>query len=132
MSKSIHPEDGIVISKKWLEDMIGKNKSELEKSRDTYERLELRAEINQLEEVLENSQTLKSVLEEKEEILNAVYEGADNWKQEYDECRKILIDLCALKKEKDSLGKTDHYLEKQPEAWKNAFEFIVKYQHFGE
>ena len=59
----------------------------------------------------------------------ALQEGAESWKQEYDDCRAILFKLVALKKMKDTKGKTEAYLERQPLAWEEAKLFLSKYQH---
>lgn len=66
---------------------------------------------------------------EAEGIINAVYEGAELWKQEYDDCRRLLQDLVTLKKIKDTDGKTDFYLKRQPELWAAAELFLSTYQH---
>lgn len=67
--------------------------------------------------------------EKSEEIANAMAKGAEQWKAEYDNCRKILEGLVKLKHIKDTYGKTPYYLEWQPVAWETAKEFLKKYQH---
>jgi len=63
-------------------------------------------------------------------MIDAVYEGAALWQQEYDDCRKRLQELVALKLLKDTAGKTNEYESRQPIAWQEAIEFLNKYQHF--
>lgn len=63
------------------------------------------------------------------ELEDAVWEGAEMWKQEYDNCRQLLNELMQLKVIKDRAGKTDDYLKRQPIAWNAAKEFLKKYQH---
>jgi hypothetical protein len=70
----------------------------------------------------------------KEEAINdamidAVYEGAEFWKQEYDDCRRILTELVELKAIKTLEGKTQEYERRQPMAWQDAIEFLSEYQH---
>lgn len=62
-------------------------------------------------------------------MIDAVYEGAEQWKEEYDMCRDILIELVNLKKLKDKDGKTEDYLKRQPLVWEAARVFLQKYQH---
>lgn len=66
---------------------------------------------------------------ELEAAIDAVSEGSDQWRSEYDECRAILGHLVDLKTIKDADGKTPYYLEQQPLAWDKAKGFLKKYQH---
>lgn len=67
-----------------------------------------------------------------EAMIDAIYEGAELWRQEYDDCRKILKELVDLKMVKEFEGKTEEYKERQPLAWMAAIEFLNVYQHLGE
>lgn len=68
--------------------------------------------------------------DEKDLIIHGLEEGAASWKAEYDNCRSLLSELVSLKNIKDNEGKTENYLEPQPEAWEKAKIFINQYQHF--
>jgi len=68
----------------------------------------------------------------KDAMIDAIYEGAELWKQEYDDCRKRLQELVTLKTMKDTEGKTEEYQKRQPIAWQDAIEFLSQYQHLGE
>jgi hypothetical protein len=75
----------------------------------------------------ENSELKKKW--EDNPLTDAVYEGADQWEQEYKDCRDILQHLVELKNSKDAFGKTEKYEELQPLAWKRAKDFLKDYQH---
>lgn len=70
---------------------------------------------------------------EDEIITNALKEGSELWKSEYDNCRDILKELVDLKIMKESLykGNADgrEYAERKPKAWEAAKQFLSKYQH---
>ena len=68
---------------------------------------------------------------EKDLIIHGLEEGAENWKAEYDNCRKILQRLVDLKNVKDLEGKSVFYETNQPLAWQDAKEFLSMYQHEG-
>lgn len=59
----------------------------------------------------------------------ALAEGANLWKLEYDDCRRILRELVELKVVKDAHGKTEEYVRRKDVAWKKAVEFLSQYQH---
>lgn len=70
---------------------------------------------------------------EKDLIINAIAEGSENWKAEYDNCRAILNELFELKTMKESLYKGNpdgkEYAERKPKAWEAAKVFLSTYQH---
>jgi hypothetical protein len=68
-------------------------------------------------------------MDEKDLIIQGLEEGSMNWKSEYDNCRAILQQLVQLKEIKDSAGKTEDYLKRQPLVWNAAKEFLKVYQH---
>ena len=68
---------------------------------------------------------------EKDLIISGIEEGAENWKAEYDNCRKLLTALVELKHEKDTNGKTEWYLSQQPRVWEAAKKFLENYQHLN-
>ena len=72
---------------------------------------------------------LRKELNEKDLIIHGITEGSENWEQEYNDCRRHLQELVDLKELKDSEGKTEYYLKRQPAAWKSAKEFLSKYTH---
>lgn len=72
---------------------------------------------------------LTEALNEKDFIIHGLNEGAENWEQEYKDCRRRLQELVDLKELKDTEGKTEDYLKRQPEAWQAAKEFLSKYTH---
>lgn len=74
----------------------------------------------------------EDIVADKDAEINAVYEGAELWHTEYNDCRNILKQLVDLKDEKDHQGKTRHYYEVQPLAWEAAKKFLKKYQHISE
>ena len=86
----------------------------------TYE--EMKAKFDRLDE-------LEKRVSEQELIIQGLEEGSENWKAEYDNCRKILQELVELKRIKDQEGKTTDYTNRQPKAWEAADEFLSKYQH---
>lgn len=71
----------------------------------------------------------QQVLDEKDLIIAGLEEGAQNWKAEYDNCREILKELVILKVIKDTIGKTENYLNRKSLAWQKAGKFLEKYQH---
>lgn len=64
-----------------------------------------------------------------EKELDAIEEGSELWKAEYDNCRTILEFLVELKDCKDRFGKNEFYEKNQPLAWEKAKNFLEKYQH---
>jgi hypothetical protein len=72
---------------------------------------------------------LYNIFDELNLIIGGVTEGADQWKAEYDTCREILQHLVTLKQVKDTQGKDDEYMKRQPLAWEKAKRFLEKYQH---
>lgn len=83
-----------------------------------------------LDETVSSSDTREEPFDQA--MVDAVYEGAALWQQEYDACRKVLQELVTLKMVKDKEGKTEEYQQRQPEAWKVAVNFLNEYQHFVE
>lgn len=61
--------------------------------------------------------------------LHAVYEGADQWKQEYNDARSLLQQLWELKFVKNREGKTEAYQQRQPKVWEKVELFLSSYQH---
>ena len=76
-------------------------------------------------------QELRQQLNEKDFIIHGITEGSENWEQEYNDCRRRLQELVDLKELKDTQGKTEDYLKRQPEAWQAAKEFLSKYTHIN-
>lgn len=79
--------------------------------------------------LLINESNYKEELDKKEAIINAVYEGAEQWEEEYYDCRDILERLVELKNLKDKEGKTDFYKQIQPLLWDEAKQFLKNHQH---
>jgi len=55
--------------------------------------------------------------------------GIEYWSGKHDEVVKWLWELVDLKELKDTQGKTEEYLQRQPIAWKRAKELIASYQN---
>lgn len=79
--------------------------------------------------------------DEKNLIIQGLEEGAELWKQEYDNCRAILQELADLKVIKDKIDNmppyqqglnsimVEDYKRKKPLVWERAKEFLKTYQH---
>jgi hypothetical protein len=85
---------------------------------------------NEVVTVVHMAQLAKAYADEQIELFSsAIAEGGELWKDEYDNCRQVLIELVELKRIKDEQGKTEDYATRQPKAWQAAKEFLSKYQH---
>lgn len=80
-------------------------------------------------------------MEEAELITKGTIEGAEQWKAEYDNCRKILEELVFLKNLKDgnieaiktlpdNIPYGQIYNQRKPLAWQAAKDFLKEYQHY--
>lgn len=85
--------------------------------------------ISTLNSEREANAILTEEVESLKSQLHAVYEGADQWKQECNDARSLLQQLWELKVVKNREGKTEAYQQRQPKVWEKVEKFLSKYQH---